>query len=186
MRIISGHLRGKKINLPKDKKTRPLKDLVKESIFNILAHSNKINCKIENSQILDLFSGSGSFGLECVSRGAKKVFFNENYPEAIKILKKNINILDCEDKVEILDFDCFNLKNFINKFSDNFDVIFMDPPFKEKKINPLIEILLDTKLLKKNGLIILHRNSKENEILTEKFKIIETRVYGISKIIFGN
>ena len=57
---------------------------------------------------------------------------------------------------------------------------------KKKKINPLIEILLDTKLLKKNGLIILHRNSKENEILTEKFKIIETRVYGISKIIFGN
>ena len=75
MRIISGYLKGKKIKLPKDKKTRPLKDLVKESIFNILVHSNKINCKIENAQILDLFSGSGSFGLECISRGAKKGFF---------------------------------------------------------------------------------------------------------------
>ena len=62
----------------------------------------------------------------------------------------------------------------------------MDPPFKEKKINTLIETLLDLKLLKKNGLIILHRKNKEKENLTEKFNIIETRIYGISKIIFGN
>ena len=186
MRIISGYLKGKKIKLPKDKKTRPLRDLVKESIFNILAHSNKINCKIENAQILDLFSGSGSFGLECISRGAKKVFFNENYPEALKILEKNITLLDCKDKVEILDFDCFDLENYINRFSDSFDVIFMDPPFKEKKINSLLEILLDSKLLKQNGLIILHRESKEKENLIEKFNIVETRIYGISKIIFGN
>ena len=94
MRIISGYLKGKKINLPKDKKTRPLKDMVKESIFNILVHSNKIKFQIKNSEILDLFSGSGSFGLECVSRGAKKVYFNENYKEAIEILKKNIKNLN--------------------------------------------------------------------------------------------
>ena len=186
MRIISGYLKGKKINLPKDKKTRPLKDLVKESIFNILAHSNKINCKIENAQILDLFSGSGSFGLECISRGAKKVFFNENYSEAIKILKKNINLLNCTDKVEILDIDCFDLEKFFNKFKDGFDVIFMDPPFKEEKINSLLEILLNSKLLKHNGLIILHRKSNNNESLIKNFNIIETRVYGVSKIIFGN
>ena len=186
MRIISGYLKGKKINLPKNKKTRPLRDLVKESIFNILAHSNKIDCEIHNAKILDLFSGSGSFGLECISRGAKKVYFNENYPEAIKILKKNINLLNCSDKVEILDFDCFDFDNLINRFSDCFDIIFMDPPFKEKKINSLLEMLLNSKLLKQNGLIILHRNNKENENLIEKFNIVETRIYGVSKIIFGN
>ena len=186
MRIISGYLKGKKIVLPKDKKTRPLRDLVKESIFNILAHSNKISCKIENAQILDLFSGSGSFGLECISRGAKKVFFNENYSEAVKILKKNINLLDCNKKVEILDFDCFNLEKYIENFSDSFDIIFIDPPFNEKKINSLLKILLSSKLLKQNGLIILHRESKENENLIEQFNIVETRIYGISKIIFGN
>ena len=186
MRIISGYLKGKKINLPKDKKTRPLRDLVKESIFNILTHSNKINSKIENALILDLFSGSGSFGLECISRGAKKVFFNENYPEALKILEKNITLLDCKDKVEILDFDCFDLESYINRFSDSFDVVFMDPPFNEKKINLLLKILIDSKLLKQNGLIILHRASKEKENLIEKFNIVETRIYGVSKIIFGN
>ena len=75
MRIISGIFKGKKLFLPTDKNTRPLKDLVKESIFNLIKHSNKINININNSVILDLFSGSGSFGIECLSREAKKVFF---------------------------------------------------------------------------------------------------------------
>ena len=91
MRIISGNFRGKKLFLPDDKLTRPLKDLVKESIFNLIQHSKKINLTVENSLILDLFSGSGSFGIECISRGAKKVIFFENYPEALKILEKNLN-----------------------------------------------------------------------------------------------
>ena len=65
-------LGGKKLFLPDDKLTRPLKDLVKESIFNLIQHSKKINLTVENSLILDLFSGSGSFGIECISRGAKK------------------------------------------------------------------------------------------------------------------
>ena len=64
------------------------KDLVKESIFNLIQHSKKINIEIKNSMILDLFSGSGSFGIECLSRGAKKVIFLENYSEAIKVLEK--------------------------------------------------------------------------------------------------
>ena len=69
MRIISGNFRGKKILEPKDIQTRPLKDLTKESIFNILSHSNKFKIDLENSNILDLFSGVGSFGIECLSRG---------------------------------------------------------------------------------------------------------------------
>ena len=113
MRIISGSLKGKKISIPKDDKTRPLKDMVKESIFNILQHSNEINFKIENSIVLDLFSGSGSFGLECISRGAKYVVFNENYKNAIEILERNIKTLNCEDKCEVIKEDCFNyLKKF--------------------------------------------------------------------------
>ena len=74
MRIIGGKFKGKKILQPKDKETRPLKDLAKESIFNIINHSNKFNINIENSIVLDLFAGVGSFGLECLSRGAKHVW----------------------------------------------------------------------------------------------------------------
>ena len=75
MRIISGNYKNKKLYFPKNSKTRPLKDSVKENIFNILNHSTKIKIRIKNSSILDLYSGSGSFGLECISRQAAKVFF---------------------------------------------------------------------------------------------------------------
>ena len=88
MRIIAGSFKGKKIYEPKDKSTRPLKDLTKESIFNILNHSNKFKISIENSIVLDLFSGVGSFGLECLSRGARHVTFVENYSGVLSILKK--------------------------------------------------------------------------------------------------
>ena len=88
MRVISGFFKGRKILEPNDEKTRPLKDLTKESIFNILKHSNKFDINLNNSIILDLFSGVGSFGIECISRGAKKVIFIENYKNALLILKK--------------------------------------------------------------------------------------------------
>ena len=77
MRIISGKLKGKTISFLKSLTTRPLKDSVKESIFNIITHSNLININLKNSNILDLYSGIGSFGLECVSRGAEKITFVE-------------------------------------------------------------------------------------------------------------
>ena len=98
MRIISGDLKGKKLLTPLDKSTRPLKDIVRESIFNILEHSNKVSKKINNSKVLDLFSGTGSFGIECLSRGADNVIFFENYQNSLKILKQNIFNLKLENK----------------------------------------------------------------------------------------
>ena len=89
MRIISGFLKGSKINYLSNLNTRPLKDSVKENIFNILKHSNQIISKIEKSNILDLYSGIGSFGIECISRGADKVTFIEEDNNAINILKQN-------------------------------------------------------------------------------------------------
>ena len=94
MRIIGGNLRGKKILKPIDKLTRPLKDMVRESIFNIINHSQDEFVELNNAKILDLFSGTGSFGIECLSRGAKKVTFFENYRNSIKILKKNLDSLN--------------------------------------------------------------------------------------------
>ena len=88
MRIIGGNFKNKKLYFPKNLSTRPLKDNVKENIFNILSHSNLIDFKFKNSSILDLYSGSGSFGLECISRGASNIFFVENDSIALKFLKK--------------------------------------------------------------------------------------------------
>ena len=108
MRIISGEFKGKKILEPKDKNTRPLKDLAKESIFNIIEHSNKFNSHLIDSNILDLFSGIGSFGIECLSRGSKKVVFVENYSGVLPILKKNLLSLKIDKNYEILENDIYN------------------------------------------------------------------------------
>ena len=185
MRVISGKFRGKKITLPKDKKTRPLRDLVKESIFNLIQHSNKFDCVIDNSNILDLFSGSGSFGIECISRNAKKVVFIENYKEAIKVLKKNTSIFNKEEKYKIFDEDCFNFFKS-KKLSDKFNIIFLDPPYKEKKINILIDNIKKKEILSNDGIIIIHRHKKDNIDVSKNLNILDERNYGISKIIIGN
>ena len=88
MRIISGNLKGKNVEFLKSSTTRPLKDSVKENIFNVLAHSNLLNINLKSSNILDLYSGIGSFGLECISRGTNKVTFVEKDEAVIEILKK--------------------------------------------------------------------------------------------------
>jgi 16S rRNA (guanine966-N2)-methyltransferase len=184
MRIISGHYKGKKILLPKDKLTRPLKDLTKESIFNIIKHSKLLDISLENSNILDLFSGVGSFGLECLSRGAASVTFLESYKEVLTILKKNIDNLKQQGSSSIIEKDIF-AENTLKKINNKFDIIFMDPPYKEKKLVNLLDTIIKLKLLKDNGIIIIHRHKKEEDIFPNEFNIIIKKNYGISKIIFG-
>jgi len=189
MRIIAGQHKGVKLYISADKETRPLKDMVKESIFNFLTHSNKLSFQLQQSNILDLYSGTGSFGLECISREAEKIIFVEQKKEAIEILKKNINKLKEKNRIKIFYknvFDVINDKNLLNYISsEKFDLIFCDPPFKDTKINSLIELMASKDMIKKNGIVILHRHKNSQEKLADCFKIIEERIYGISKITFG-
>ena len=184
MRIIAGNFKGKKILSPKDKSTRPLKDLTKESIFNIIKHSNKFNINIEESNILDLFSGVGSFGLECLSRGASTATFVENYKEVLPILKKNILNLNYLNNSSIIEKDIFDQLDF-NNLKIEFDIIFMDPPYKEKRLHALLKKIIESNILKKEGIFIIHRHKKEEDEFPNSFNLIEQKTYGISKIIFG-
>ena len=185
MRIISGNFKGKKILQPKNNLTRPLKDLTKESIFNILIHSNKFSVKIEKSNVLDLFSGVGSFGLECLSRGSLSLTFVENYREVLPILKKNISNLNFQNNSLVIEKNILDKLNFKN-FSKKFDIIFMDPPYKEKNLSKLLSRIIQSNILNQKGIMIIHRHKNENDELPNNFNIIEEKTYGISKIIFGN
>ena len=185
MRIISGSNKGKKLIMPNDKITRPLKDMAKESIFNILTHSKYINFHIKDSKVLDLFSGIGSFGLECISRGSKFVFFLENYPPVLEILKVNISNLKYENRSKVIDIDAFKITNNIFKDDQKFQIIFCDPPYKEKKIELLIKNIIEMNILEKNGIIIIHRKKGDSDTYPKKFKIIDTKNYGLSTFVFG-
>lgn len=183
MRIISGISKGKKLYEPKDLLTRPLKDLTKESIFNIIAHSNKFKIELKGSNVLDLFSGTGSFGLECLSRGSKFITFVENYKEVLPVLKSNIIKLNFQENSKIIEKDIINDLSF-KIFKVKFDIIFLDPPYKEKKLFKLLENIIQSNLLKHEGVIIIHRHKKDVCEFPEKFRIIEEKSYGISKVIF--
>ena len=184
MRIISGKFKGKSINFLKNLHTRPLKDAVRENIFNILTHSNLIQTKIENSNVLDLYSGIGSFGIECLSRGAQKVIFFENYSNSIKILKNNIFNLKLESKTKVYESNAYNLKE-ANLKNEIFDVIFLDPPFKDKEINNLINQIKFLKIADINTLIIVHRNKKSVDNISKFLNVLEKKKYGLSKILFS-
>ena len=183
MRIISGIFKSKKILEPKDIKTRPLKDLTKESIFNIINHSNKFNINLNNSTILDIFSGVGSFGIECLSQGAKEVIFIEKYSGVLPILKKNLINLKSIKNYEIIEEDIYS-ENLFLKLNKKFDIIFLDPPYKDKNYNKILSKINELKILNRNGIIILHRHKKEKDTFPFNFKIIEEKQYGISKIFF--
>ena len=185
MRVIAGFFKGKKILEPKDINTRPLKDLTKESIFNIIKHSNKFEINLEKSNILDLFSGVGSFGLEALSRNANFVTFVENYLSVVQILKKNIQDLNLGQKTKVIEKDILSNLN-LAELNQKYDLVFIDPPFKEKKIKHLILNIYKSEILSSSGIIIIHRNSKWNDVFPKELNILEKKTYGVSQIFFCN
>ncbi len=183
MRIISGFFKGKKILEPVDNKTRPLKDLTKESIFNIIVHSNKFDLDLNNSEILDLFCGVGSFGIECLSRGVKSVVFVDNYGQVLSVLKKNLLSFKKLENYKVIETDILK-DNFDKTINSKFDIIFLDPPYNENNLEKILIKIENLKLLNKKGIIIIHRHKKTRDIFPSNLKIIEEKVYGISKITF--
>ena len=183
MRVVAGNFKGKKLLEPKDVKTRPLKDLTKESIFNIISHSNKFSINLTNSSVLDLFSGVGSFGIECLSREAKYVVFVEFYSGVIPILKKNLLNLKSVENYEVIEKDIYNCNLFLNN-NKKFNIIFLDPPYKDNKLESVLIKIKTEKILNRNGIIIIHRHKNDQESSLTNFRIIEEKKYGISKITF--
>ena len=125
MRIIGGKFKGKKINFIRSSFTRPLKDSVKENIFNVLMHSNKIDIPMDCSKVLDLYSGVGSFGLECISRGSEKVSFVEKNSNSYRILNDNLGKFSVFNKAEIYNQD---IDNFIKiHLKQKYNIFFLIP-----------------------------------------------------------
>lgn len=184
MRVISGYLKGKNILFLKSSITRPLKDVVKENIFNIIQHSNLIKISLIQSSVLDLYSGVGSFGIECISRGAKEVSFVEKNNETIEVLNNNLINLNIEAKSTLYQKDTFAfLKNL--KKDDKYNMIFLDPPFAEKYFLEDLKLIKNYKIFKKDHLIIIHRDVKSVDDIKNELNVLFTREYGRSKIIFG-
>ena len=184
MRIISGKFKGKLISFVKSRTTRPLKDSVKENIFNIVAHSNLINVTLKKSTVLDLYSGIGSFGLECLSRGANEIFFVERDKNIAKTLNKNLLALSIENKATIINEDIITFLNK-NKIIKKFDIFFLDPPFASNNFLEDLKLIKQEKIYKTNHLVVIHREKKSFDNFENILNPLFIREYGRSKIIFA-
>ena len=182
MRIISGLLKGKKIDFLKSSITRPLRDFVKENIFNILNHSKLITIPLKNIKILDLYSGVGSFGIECISRQIGETTFVERDKIALSILKKNIKKLNIENKTEVFEG---SVGSYLEHTKKKFDIIFFDPPFAENFFINDLKKIKESKITNNNHLVIIHREKSSDDNLDELLSVMLTKSYGRSKVLFG-
>lgn len=183
MRIISGELKGRSIKFLKNEITRPLKDSVKENIFNIMNHSKNIHTDIINAEVLDLYSGFGSFGLECISRGSKKVTFFENNKNVANVIKENLVRLSIIKKADIFNEDVEKFDSVLEK--KKFNIFFFDPPYKDKKFISNLSKFKKRKIFTPAHSVIIHREVDSQDKLEEYLNIKLIKEYGRSKITFG-
>ena len=173
MKVIAGKYKGKKIDTINDLSTRPMLGVAREGIFNSLQFS------FENSVVLDLFAGSGSMGIEALSRGAKYVTFIDNSNDCINQIKNNLK--EYEKDYSVINL---NVTNYISETTSNYDIIFYDPPFEylSEKVNLDIEELSNN--LNGGGFIVIHRHSNSpSTVLPKDVELYKEKNYGQSKIL---
>jgi 16S rRNA (guanine966-N2)-methyltransferase len=176
MRVIAGTFRSRILNEVESNNTRSTKDRVKEQIFN------SVGPYFNGLSVLDLFSGSGSLGIEAISRGVDKCVFVDNDRLAIKVITDNILKLKIQDQSDIIQS---LYGDYINNTNEEFDLIFLDPPYSLEELDVIISIISKRKLLKKDGRIVC-LYSKNTSIKEKNNDIIEykQKISGITKISF--
>ena len=179
MRIISGKARGTKLYTLDGTATRPTLDRVKESLFNIIQND------IEDSTVLDLFSGSWAIGLEFLSRGAKRAVLCDSSKDAIKIIKQNVQKTHFEEKVEVYNMEFTKLVERLQ--NQKFDIIYIDPPYATDFIKISLEKIIEYELVNENTKIIVETDDETrilNQIEKMDVEITDKRKYGRATIIF--
>ena len=176
MRIIAGELGGRLIKVPKSKLVRPTTDKNKEAIFNYL--TNKLD--FSELKVCDLYAGTGSLGLEALSRGAIEVHFVEQNFVVYKNLQQNIETLSVDDRTKIFKMSCLRFSSLAEH--SQYDLIIADPPFFKDDIHIVVENLIKNNFLSANGSLIIERSiqTKDNDI--DKFKIEPFKKLGDSLI----
>lgn len=163
MRIIAGEFRGRTIKFPKSKLVRPTTDKNKEAIFNIL--NNLVN--FDGIKTCDIYAGSGSLGLEALSRGAEEVHFVEKNFHVQKMLRENIRSLNSDDHCKVLNMTA--LKFSLLNLHDTYDLILLDPPFFKDDVHQVVENLFKNNFLNKDGIMLVERSIQTKDKDIENF-----------------
>ena len=178
VRVISGSARGLKLNTPGDDRVRPTTDRVKESMFNI------VQDWVYDSQVLDLFAGSGALGIEALSRGASQAVFCDNSLDSIKIIKSNIEKARVVDRSQIVSGDFKRCLRDMEAKNQSFDMIFVDPPYYKGLFEEVLDTIRACKILKKDGIVIVEHDAKKPIGQVEGLEVYKEKKYGITMLTF--
>ena len=172
MRIIAGKYKKTPLFTLEGNSTRPTRDMVKEAVFSSLQD-------VEGMRFLDLFSGSGSIGLEALSRGAEDVIFNDTNPEAVKIIRKNLEKV--KENRKVYNLDCHEC---LRRLDTSFDCIYLDPPYAFEEYYRCLEEIIEGYLLNEKGIIVLEVKKDAEIECPGSLEIYKEKKYGISKVLY--
>ena len=148
MRVITGKARGVVLKTPDGQKTRPTADRVKEALFSI------IQFDVPNTRVLDLFAGTGQLGIEALSRDAKSAVFVDEQEEACKLVRENLRRTKLENNAKVVRCD---YATFLKNCHETFDIILLDPPYKEKFLENALKLITEIDILQSGGIIVTER-----------------------------
>jgi len=170
MRIIAGSAKGRRLDTPAEG-TRPLTGRAREALFSILGES------VPGASVLDLYAGSGSFGLEALSRGAADVVFVEHGRVAVSVLERNLATVGLGGRIEPLD-----VTDFLGRSSGRFDLVFVDPPFAldDDSVESSLAMVVDR--LNDGGIVIVHRRAGGSRPDSDNLRLIDQRRYGDTEL----
>lgn len=175
MKIIAGKFKNRNLEFVSNETTRPTANLVREALFS------KIQFDLDGSVFLDLFSGSGSVGIEALSRGAKKVIFVEKNRKNAEMIKRNLENCKAEkSSYEVLSCD-FSVA--LNRIAETVDFVYLDPPYKSNFYESACNLLLEKNLLTDESLVICEHEAKQ-PLLLENFELLTTKKYGIKSLSY--
>jgi 16S rRNA (guanine966-N2)-methyltransferase len=154
MRIISGSSKGRRLKTPKGQFLRPTADRVKEALFNILPYS------FEGMRVLDLFAGTGNLSIEALSRGAAKAILVDSNPKSVKAIRENLSRLDLADRTEVWPMPASRALSLLARRNETFDVIFLDPPYESRWLEPALRFIAERHLLDPNGVVVAEHSAR--------------------------
>lgn len=186
MRVITGKYKGRKLNTPSDYDIRPTSDKAKEALFSIIAN------EIYGSNVLDLFAGTGSLGIEALSRGAQYCVFGDNSRKSLSLVKENLEHCRVEEKTRLMAGEYKKvLKNLADRIEDGleepFDIIFLDPPYNKGLLEDAFQLIREGNVLAEDGVIVAEH--RKEEILAEQmygFEKTKERRYGVVTLSIYN
>lgn len=183
MRIIGGTAKGRRLASFKAASIRPTSDKVREAIFNILQQPDGDGFRFE--RVLDIFAGTGAMGMEAISRGAGRASFIDSSPKAVQVIKKNLELCAFTDKAFIIAKDVIAALEQSAKRGEQFDLIFIDPPYIASQIDKTLNTITDKRLLAAEGIIVAESSKRmiwDGEL--NGIELFDRRKYGDTVVSF--